>query len=770
MKTYVIPVFAMLSASFLSCASRKGEVVIPADQAVEAKVEQVLKGMTLEEKAGQMVQLSIMLLQDETNEALDPAKLDKIIGQYKVGSILNVMNDHAHSREHTAQMVKDIQDKSMEAIGIPCIYGLDMIHGASYLTDGSFYPQEINLAATFNRTYARMMGHAMAYETRAAQVPWVFSPVMDLGRDPRWPRIWESFGEDPYLQSELAREETLALQGEDPNHIGLDNVAVSIKHFMGYGVPATGKDRTPAIIAPNDLREKFFAPFLECFRAGALTAMVNSASINGVPTHANAILLSGWVKEELGWDGLFVTDWADIDNLFTRDHVAANKHEAVKMGINAGIDMIMDPYDPECCNVIVDLVKSGDIPMSRIDDAVRRVLRLKVRLGLFENPTWEKEYPMFGSDAFARESYDAAVESEVLLKNEDGILPLKGTERILVTGPNANSLRTLNGGWSYTWQGAADDYAPQYNTILEALQRRFPGKVSYEPGIQYLPGDDWQAEDASGIAKAVLAAAKADVIVACIGENTYCETPGNMDDLNLSANQKQLVKALAATGKPVILILNEGRPRLIGDIEPLAKAVVDIMLPSNYGGEALATLLSGDRNFSGKLPFTYSKHINALHTYDYKVSEHRETMSGSYNYDAIMDVQWPFGFGLSYTTFEYSNLRVNKAQFGPDDVLKVSVDVTNTGDISGKESVLVYSSDLVASIIPEVKRLRAFDKVQLVPGEKQTLTFEIPASRLAFVGADGKWRLEEGDFRISCGGLGVMTHCDKTKVWETPNI
>ncbi|MBQ2172709.1 MAG: glycoside hydrolase family 3 C-terminal domain-containing protein [Bacteroidales bacterium] len=770
MKTYVIPVFAMLSASFLSCASRKGEVVIPADQAVEAKVEQVLKGMTLEEKAGQMVQLSIMLLQDETNEALDPAKLDKIIGQYKVGSILNVMNDHAHSREHTAQMVKDIQDKSMEAIGIPCIYGLDMIHGASYLTDGSFYPQEINLAATFNRTYARMMGHAMAYETRAAQVPWVFSPVMDLGRDPRWPRIWESFGEDPYLQSELAREETLALQGEDPNHIGLDNVAVSIKHFMGYGVPATGKDRTPAIIAPNDLREKFFAPFLECFRAGALTAMVNSASINGVPTHANAILLSGWVKEELGWDGLFVTDWADIDNLFTRDHVAANKHEAVKMGINAGIDMIMDPYDPECCNVIVDLVKSGDIPMSRIDDAVRRVLRLKVRLGLFENPTWEKEYLMFGSDAFARESYDAAVESEVLLKNEDGILPLKGTEKILVTGPNANSLRTLNGGWSYTWQGAADDYAPQYNTILEALQRRFPGKVSYEPGIQYLPGDDWQAEDASGIAKAVLAAAKADVIVACIGENTYCETPGNMDDLNLSANQKQLVKALAATGNPVILILNEGRPRLIGDIEPLAKAVVDIMLPSNYGGEALATLLSGDRNFSGKLPFTYSKHINALHTYDYKVSEHRETMSGSYNYDAIMDVQWPFGFGLSYTTFEYSNLRVNKAQFGPDDVLKVSVDVTNTGDISGKESVLVYSSDLVASIIPEVKRLRAFDKVQLVPGEKQTLTFEIPASRLAFVGADGKWRLEEGDFRISCGGLGVMTHCDKTKVWETPNI
>ena len=427
MKTKIVSALSVLSAIALSCQAPKGEVVIPSDKAVEAKVEQVLKGMSLEEKAGQMVQLSIMVLQDETNEALDPAKLDRIIGQYKVGSILNVMNDHAHSREHTARMVKDIQDKSMEAIGIPCIYGLDMIHGASYLTDGSFYPQEINLAATFNRTYARMMGHAMAYETRAAQVPWVFSPVMDLGRDPRWPRLWESFGEDPYLQAELAREETIALQGSDPNHVGLENVAVSIKHFMGYGVPASGKDRTPAIIAPNDLREKFFAPFLECFRAGALTAMVNSASINGIPTHANAILLSGWVKEELGWDGLFVTDWADIDNLFTRDHVAADKREAVKMGINAGIDMIMDPYDPECCNVIVDLANSGEIPMSRIDDAVRRVLRLKVRLGLFENPTWEREYPMFGSDAFASESFDAAVESEVLLKNEDGILPLKGT-------------------------------------------------------------------------------------------------------------------------------------------------------------------------------------------------------------------------------------------------------------------------------------------------------------------------------------------------------
>ena len=761
----------MLSATLLAaCSANDGRQAIPTDKAVEAQVEQVLKGMTLEEKAGQLVQLNISVLEDDTREAIDPAKLDKIIGQYKVGSILNVMHDAAHSREQTAAMVRQIQEKSMEAIGIPCIYGLDMIHGATYLTDGSFYPQEVNLAATFNREYPRLMGRAMAYETRAAQVPWVFSPVMDLGRDPRWPRIWESFGEDPYLQAEMAREETLAIQGSDPNHIGLENAAVSIKHFMGYGVPVSGKDRTPAIIAENDLREKFFAPFLECFRAGALTAMVNSASINGIPTHANAILLSGWVKEQLGWDGMLVTDWADIDNLFQRDHVAADKHEAVAMGINAGIDMIMDPYDPECCNVIVDLVKDGRISQARLDDAVRRVLRLKVRLGLFENPLWDRAYPEFASEQFGKESYAAAVESEVLLKNEDNILPLKGTERILVTGPNANSLRTLNGGWSYRWQGAADEFAPQYNTILEALEARFPGKVRFEPGVSYLPGDDWQAEDASGLGKAVAAARGADVIVACVGENSYCETPGNMDDLNLSANQKALVKGLAATGKPIVLILNEGRPRLIGDIEPLAKAVVDVMLPSNYGGDALAALLAGDENFSGKLPFTYSKHINALHTYDYKVSEHRETMEGSYNYDAVMDVQWPFGFGLSYTSFAYSNLKVSAADFKAGDVLKVSVDVTNTGTRAGKEAVLLYSSDLVASLIPDVKRLRGFEKVSIEPGQTVTVNFELPASRLAFVGADGRWRLEKGDFRLSCGGQSAMLSCTETHIWDTPNI
>ena len=764
--------FALAVAAVAACCG-KAPAVLPAiepDAAVEAKVEQVLKGMTLEEKVGQMVQITIDYITNDTHDDVDPAKMDVLFGKYKVGSVLNVLQGHSFDREKTADYISKIQESSMKNIGIPCIYGLDMIHGASYLTDGSFYPQEINLGATFNREYARMMGHAMAYETRAAQCPWVFSPVMDLGRDPRWPRQWESWGEDPYLQAEMARTETIAIQGEDPNHIDLEHAAVSIKHFMGYGVPSSGKDRTPAYIAENDLREKFFRPFKECFEAGALTAMVNSASINGIPTHANKTLLTGWVKEQLGWDGMLVTDWADIDNLFSRDHVAADKREAVALGINAGIDMIMDPYDPECCNVIIGLVKDGRIPMERVDDAARRVIRLKVRLGLFDNPTWEHEYPEFASDAFAKQSYAAAVESEVLLKNE-GILPLKGTERIFVTGPNANSLRTLNGGWSYTWQGSADAFVPQYNTILEALQARFP-RVTYAPGVEYdNAGGSWQSENAAGIARAVSMARMADVIVACVGENSYCETPGNMDDLNLSGNQKELVKRLAATGKPVILVLNEGRPRIIGDIEPLVKAVVDVMLPSNYGGDALAALLAGDENFSGKLPFTYPKHINALHTYDYKVSEHREVMDGSYNYDAVMDVQWPFGFGLSYTSFAYSDLKLESpASFKAGDVLKVSVKVTNTGERAGKEAVLLYSSDLVASLIPDVRRLRGFEKIALEPGESKTVTFEVPAYELAFVGADGKWRLEKGDFRLSCGGLGVTAACTETKIWDNPNI
>lgn len=764
----------LVGLTLASCGSGQtsGAPAIPKDKAIENKVESVLKTLTLEEKAGQMVQLTSETFC--TDGLVDTAKVRHLVREYKIGSFLNMIGVSSRPRAITAEQIKKIQDITMDELGIPMIYGLDMIHGATYLDDATFYPQEVNLAATFDRSYANMMGKVIAYESRAAMTPWVFSPVMDLSRNPCWPRVWESWGEDPYLQSEMSVAETVGAQGHDPNHIGLENVAVSIKHYLGYGATASGKDRTPAYVAPDDLREKYFRPFKDCMQAGALTLMVNSASINGVPVHASHEYLTEWAKEQLGWDGLAVTDWADINNLYTREHVAANRVEAVAAGINAGIDMIMDPYDPEVCKDIITAVNEKMIPMSRIDDAVRRVLRLKARLGLFENPVWNVDhYDKFACKGFQANAYEAAVESMVLLKNEDNVLPIQAGKKILVTGPNANSMRTLNGGWSYTWQGDADNFASHHNTILEALKNVYGEKnVSYVAGVNYdMTPMMWDKEINIDIDAAVRAARNADIIVACIGENSYCETPGNINDLNLSSNQKELVKRLAKTGKPIVMVLNEGRPRIINDIEPLAKAVVDIMLPGNYGGDALASLIAGKENFSGRLPFTYSKYVNSLHTYDYKVSENVQTMGGLYNYDATMDVQWPFGAGLSYTSFEYSDLKsVSPVQFNAGDLLSFEVTVKNTGNVKGKESVLLFSSDIVASKVPDVKRLRQFTKVELNPGESKTVRLEFPAHELAFVGHDGKWRLEKGEFRIACGTESMMIVCTATKVWDTPNI
>ena len=763
-----------IGLTLASCGSGQtsGAPAIPKDKAIENKVESVLKTLTLEEKAGQMVQLTSETFC--TDGLVDTAKVRHLVREYKIGSFLNMIGVSSRPRAITAEQIKKIQDITMDELGIPMIYGLDMIHGATYLDDATFYPQEVNLAATFDRSYANMMGKVIAYESRAAMTPWVFSPVMDLSRNPCWPRVWESWGEDPYLQSEMSVAETVGAQGHDPNHIGLENVAVSIMHYLGYGATSSGKDRTPAYVAPDDLREKYFRPFKDCMQAGALTLMVNSASINGVPVHASHEYLTEWAKEQLGWDGLAVTDWADINNLYTREHIAANRVEAVAAGINAGIDMIMDPYDPEVCKDIITAVNEKMIPMSRIDDAVRRVLRLKARLGLFENPVWNVDhYDKFACKGFQANAYEAAVESMVLLKNEDNVLPIQAGKKILVTGPNANSMRTLNGGWSYTWQGDADNFASHHNTILEALKNVYGEKnVSYVAGVNYdMTPMMWDKEINIDIDAAVRAARNADIIVACIGENSYCETPGNINDLNLSSNQKELVKRLAKTGKPIVMVLNEGRPRIINDIEPLAKAVVDIMLPGNYGGDALASLIAGKENFSGRLPFTYSKYVNSLHTYDYKVSENVQTMGGLYNYDATMDVQWPFGAGLSYTSFEYSDLKsVSPVQFNAGDLLSFEVTVKNTGNVKGKESVLLFSSDIVASKVPDVKRLRQFTKVELNPGESKTVRLEFPAHELAFVGHDGKWRLEKGEFRIACGTESMMIVCTATKVWDTPNI
>lgn len=773
----LFPAFAAAVMLLTSCGSNttntglapNSEPAISVDKDMEAKVQKTLKSMSIEDKAGQMMQITVGVLLDYQTGGWNEEAIETVFGKYRVGSILNTFFDRAIDREKTAELIAHLQERSMELIGIPTIYGMDMIHGASYLTDGTFFPQEINLGASFNPVYAKAMGEAIAYETRAAGIPWVFSPVMDLTRNPAWSRNWESWGEDPYLQSVMATAETVAAQGEDANHIDNEHVAVSIKHYMGYGATRSGKDRTPAYVSESDLREKYFAPFKSCIEAGALTVMVNSASLNGVPTHANHKLLTGWLKEGLNWDGMIVTDWADIDNLYSREHIAVDKKDALRIGINAGIDMIMDPYDPTACDLIVELANEGTIPMSRIDDAVARVLRLKYRLGLFDEPVWNTDnYSRFACDEWKAQSLAAAVESEVLLKNK-GVLPLAEGTRILVTGPNAGSMRPLNGGWSYTWQGMGGEFTKDFNTIKDALKNRFGSEnVVYVPGMTY-DESNWQNEKNIDIQSAVAAAKGVDVIIACIGENTYCETPGNIEDLTLSKNQIKLVEALAQTGKPIVLVLNEGRPRIINDIEPLASAVVDIMLPSNYGADALASLLSGDENFSGKLPFTYPKYVNSLHTYDYKVSEVVATMAGAYNYDAVMDVQWTFGTGLSYTTFEYSGLKASATEFGADDVLTFDVTVKNTGSVAGKEAVLLYSSDLVASIVPDVRRLRAFDKIELQPGESKTVTMTVPASDLAFVNAEGRWTLEKGEFRFAAGNQSIVLDCTEDKVWNTQN-
>ena len=767
----------LLSISLLALAytASANVPVIKSDPKIEAQVEQTLKKLTLEEKIGQMMELVTDLFGANDKNGvfyIDEHKTDSILSRYKIGSILNAPNTCAPTAKQWEKYISQIQKISMKRIGIPCVFGLDQNHGSTYTQGGTLFPQNINVAASFNREIARRSAEATAYETRAVSIPWTYSPTVDLGRDARWPRIWENFGEDCYLSSEMGKAMVYGFQGEDPNNIDQYHIATSMKHFMGYGVPWTGKDRTPAYISPADLREKHFAPFLAGLQAGALTVMVNSASVNGVPMHANKEFLTGWLKEETGWDGVLITDWADINNLYTREMVAKDKKDALRIAINAGIDMIMEPYSCDACGYLVELVKEGKIPMSRIDDACRRVLRMKYRLDLFKNPTQKlKNYPKFGGEEFAKLALEGATESMVLLKNEGNILPLQHGKKILLTGPNANQMRCLDGGWSYTWQGhRADEFAGKYNTIYEAFCNEY-GKenVILNQGVTYNEKGKYWEENEPQIQEAVAAAKDADVIVACIGENSYTETPGNLTDLWLSENQRNLVKALAQTGKPVILVLNEGRPRLIADIEPLAQGIVNILIPGNMGGDALANLVSGKSNFSGKMPYTYPKEINSLANYDFKKSEEVGTMEGAYDYNAKITQQWGFGYGLSYTTYKYSNLKVSQSDFRHGDIIKVSVDVKNTGKVAGKESVLLFSSDLIASMVPDGRRLRAFDKVELQPGETKTMTFELKADDLAFVGWNGKWRLEEGDFKLMIADQSADIHCTDTYQWPTAN-
>ena len=753
-------------------SSGSGTPAIPRDADLEKRVKEIVSKMSLDDKVGQMCEVTIdVVITDSLVDGrveLNPEKVKTAFEKYRVGSVLNTPFGEAQTPETWYRIIDGIQQASMEYIGVPDVFGVDQNHGTTYTLGGTLFPQEINMAASFNRDLVEEGARITAYESRACAIPWVYNPVMDLGRNPVWSRIWESFGEDPYINGAMAVAMVKGYQGDDPNHIGAMGVGACLKHYMAYGNPVSGKDRTPSSINPVDLREKYFHPYKEAIRAGALSVMVNSGINNGMPFHCNYEMLTGWLKEGLNWDGMIVTDWADIHNIWKRDHVAADYKEAIMLSINAGIDMSMTPYDMDFCTLLKELVEEGKVSQARIDDAVSRIVRMKLRLGLFETPaTNPKDYPLFGSEQHAMKALEMALQSEVLLKNE-GVLPIAKGKRILVAGPNANSMRSLNGGWSYTWQGSNNPkFHENYNTIYEALVNCYgAGNVTLEQGMDYVEDyGQWEKTVNVRIDRAVAAARNADVIVACVGENSYCETPGNTNDLHLDPNQIALVKALAATGKPVVLVLNGGRPRIVREIEPLVKGVVDVLLPGNYGGDALALLLSGERNFSAKLPFTYPKWINALATYDHKPCETTATMEGAYNYSSDIDIQWPFGYGMSYTTFEYSGLSVDKSEFNADDRLKISVTVKNTGSVEGMEPVILYSSDLVASITPDVLRVRGFDKVSLKPGESKEVSFEIPASDLAFVGYEGNWLLEKGEFEFTVGGQKTKATCTATKEW-----
>jgi beta-glucosidase len=730
--------------------------------AIESKISAIVKKMTLEEKVGQMAQVSIESLGKIGNGTFvfNKEKFRDAVVNYKIGSMLNTPG--LQNAQQWNDIIGQVQKAAMETrMKIPVLYGLDDNHGVNYVSGATLFPQQIGQAATWNRDLVYNAGIITAYESRAASVPWTFSPVLDLGTNPEWPRIWEDYGEDPYLDGQMGIQFIKGVQ--DP--LGSkDKLAVSVKHYMAYSDPKSGHDRTDAWIPENYLREYHLPAFRDAVEAGARTVMVNSALINGIPTHINKHILTDILKKELGFTGFVVSDWQDIENVYRRDHITKDIKGAILLAINAGIDMSMIPYDyKEFYTDLIALVKEGKVPMSRIDDAVTRIIRVKEELDLFTTPmTYLKDYPKFGSAEFEKAAYYTAAESITLLKNENNILPISKNAKLLISGPNANSMRTLNGGWTYTWQGEmTDKYAEKYNTILKAVQKKFGmDHIVYEEGVDYNMKGKYHEDSIQNIDAAVKAAAGVDYILLCIGENSYTETPGNLNDLSLSDNQLALADAMIKTGKPVIMILNEGRPRIIYRIEPGAAAILDIYLPSNYGADALADILTGDVNPSGKLPITYPRHTNSLVPYIHKPSEGEGNPQGGDFYP-----QYPFGFGLSYTTFEYSNLTVEKKIFSPVESTTITVTIKNTGDHDGKEVVQLYTSQLIAALTPDVKRLRGFEKVDLHPGESKTVTFKLALKDLAYVNPENKRILEEGDFKIQVGNQSTMIKLNKTKIY-----
>lgn len=720
------------------------------EESIAQKVDSVMKDMTLTDKVGEMTQLSIDMISEgepynlEEPHRLSDKKLREVLLENRVGSILNV-GGHAYSLEHWREIIKRIQDIAMKEkpTGIPVIYGIDSIHGANYTLGSTLFPQQIALAATWDLSHARRTAEIAAYETRASFIPWNFSPVLDIGRDYRWPRLWETFGEDVYLAKKMGVAMVEGYQGEDagtPYH-----VAATMKHFLGYSLPLTGKDRTQAWIPERQMREYVLPTFEAATEAGALTVMINSGEVNGIPVHVNKEILTGLLRDELGFKGIAVTDWEDIPYLQSRHRVAGSYKEAIEMAINAGVDMSMVPTDLEFPKLLKELVEEGKVPMERIDEAVRRILTVKFKLNLFENPYYEEKglYSKFGSEEFAKESYQAAAEAITLLKNENNILPLSNETKVLVTGPNAHSLTALNGGWSRTWQGTDPQYnTPNKPTILEAIRSKLGNNA-----VTHVEGTD--INEAINIEEAVAAAKNNDVAIVCIGESPYTEKPGDLNDLWLPDAQRDLVKAIAETGTPIVMVLIEGRPRIISDIEPLAEGVIMAYLPGDEGGRALAGILFGEVNPSGKLPITYPRYPNDLVPYDHNYTDKVDPNFGN---DAF-NPQWEFGHGLSYTSFEYSNMRLSNNRMDSTGSTTVKIDVTNTGDRSGKEVVQLYASDLVASITPAVKRLRKFEKIELEPGQTKTVSFTLMPEDLAFVGKDNEWITEPGEFALHIGPI-----------------
>ena len=732
----------------------------------EKFVNDLISKMTLEEKVGQMTQINLTVIAKGPNRRsssfpmeIDDSRANKALVDFKVGSVLNTINNTAQKPSVWFKNISKIQKIAMNnnRLGIPVIYGIDAIHGTTYTDGATMFPQQITTAASWNPENAYNMAQVCAYETRASSIPWNFSPVLDLGLDPRFPRQFETFGEDPLLVERFGVEMIKGYQGFDNNVSNKHKVAACMKHFVGYHATISGKDRTPAYIPDNVLSEYHIESFKKAIEAGAKTVMINSGLINGIPVHADYNLLINILRNKLGFQGVILTDWEDIRKLHDRDKVAKTQKEAVKIAINAGIDMSMVPYEYEqFFNDLVELVEDGEVSMDRIDDAVKRILELKFELDLFQNPvTNYEDYQDFGSKKHHQLAYKAASESITLLKNNNNILPIKGKPRILVAGPNGNNMRTLNGAWSYSWQGElTDKFAGDFNTIFEALANKY-GKdnVKYVSGVSYKENGSYYDMVEDDINKAVSEANKSDYIVLCLGENTYTEKPGDLNDLNLHQLQIKLAKKLAETGKPIILILNIGRPRLITDIEPFMSAIVNIYLPGNFGGDALSDVLSGKVNPSGKLPYTYPAYPNSLIPYYFKPAEVQNNSQGAYNYVGEVNNLYDFGFGLSYSEFTYSNLEINNEQFNLDDSIKISVNVKNSGKIDGSETVQLYSSDLYASLTPDVKRLRDFDKIELKAGEMKTITFELPVSELAFANSDNQFVVESGKFKLSIDNL-----------------